>query len=153
MTQTSTFDKEAFLATHIEGEMETKFTPYPEDEYEGFIEDVVVDSINDSPVLQLTINLTDQKAKDFMKRDKATLQDTVFLDFTENGHLALGKNQNVRLGAYREAAGQNTSKAWSPSLLRGAGPMLFKLTHRYNKTTGEGPYSKVSRVVKLVGKR
>lgn len=153
MPPTSTFDKEAFLATHIEGEMETKFTPYPEDEYEGFVDDLAVDEIKGSPVLQLMIAFTDQKAKDFMQRDKPTLRDTVFLDFEEDGRLAMGKNQNIKLGQYRDAAGQNTSKAWSPSLLRGAGPMLFKVTHRYNKETGEGPYAQVSRVVKLVGKR
>ncbi len=148
----STFDKEAFLATHVEGAMETSFTPYPEDEYEGFIDEVAVDSINDQPVLQLVLALIDQKAKDFMGRDKPTLRDTIFLDFEEDGRLAMGKNSNIKLGSYRDAAGQNSGKPWRPDMLRGAGPMLFKVTHRYNKTTGEGPYAQVSRVVKLTRK-
>lgn len=140
------FDKEAFLATSIEGELETSYTPLPDDDYEGFIDDIEVGEINDDPVLFLTIALTDQKAVEFMEREKPTIRETVFLDINENGGLEMGKNKNVKLGQYRAAAGQNTGKPWAPGQLRGAGPLLLKIVRKPDKDDPEKVYNRIVKV-------
>jgi hypothetical protein len=143
----TSFDKDTFLATHVEGAMESKFTPYPVGDYRAFIDDVTPGQIGDAMVLYVTYVLIDEKAKAFMGRDRPTLRDTIFLDFEEDGRLAMGINKNIALGALREAVGQNGSGPWAPGMLRGAGPVLLKVNQVMNKK-GQGPFSNVERVTK-----
>lgn len=142
----SSFDKETFLATHVEGAMEVKFTPLPVGDYQAYIDDIDAGEIGDSPVLYVSYAIIDETAKAFMKMDKPLVRDTVFLDFEPDGRLSLGVNKNVKLGAIRDATGQNKSGPWNPNMLRGAGPVMLKLGHRFNKKTGEGPYANVERI-------
>ena len=82
--------------------------------------------------------------------DRPMVRQDIWLDLDESGRIAQGKNKNVRLGRVRSAVGQNTDgQPWSPSQLRGAGPVLIMVGHRYNKETGEGPYSDVKRITKV----
>ena len=82
--------------------------------------------------------------------------DRLFLDYDlgdwAKGKLTLltGPNRNIRLGMYRDAAGQNDpKKPWAPMMLKSAGPFgAVKVSHRFNKKTGEGPYGNIDRVVK-----
>lgn len=142
----SSFDKESFLSQSVEAPMETKYTPLEEGDYTGFVEDVEADSWDDKPILIVTYNITDEKAKEQLERDKVTLTDRIFIEVEEDGSIATGPNKNVKLGQLRDAVAQNDAGAWSPSMLRSAGPVRIKLTHRFNKTTGEGPYPNVARV-------
>lgn len=146
----STFDADTFLSTNIEGQMETKFTPLPEKDYNAFIDDIgaaeMGKGVEKRKVLIVTFAITDEDAKQFMQLDKPTVKHNVFLDFEENGSLSFGKNKNINLGQIRDAVGQNTGAPWSFGNLRGAGPVVIKLTHRFNKETGEGPYANVARV-------
>lgn len=138
------FDKEAFLATAVEAQMETKFTPPPEGDYRAFIKDIDTAEIKNQPVLVIIYQFTDDSVKELMGTDEPTVKDNIFLDF-ENGRLAIGKNRNIKLGALREAVGQNTGAPWSATMLRGAGPVMLKIMHRMDKD-GNGPFANVARV-------
>lgn len=147
----SAFDKEAFMHTETEAAMETKFTPVPEGEYNAYIEDVEADTIKtddgNKPVLQINYTITDEPLKELMDMERVIVRQTVWLDFEEDGTLAFGQNKNVRLGLIRDAVGQNEDGAsWSPAMLKGGGPVVIKVGHRYNKVTDEGPYPTVQRI-------
>lgn len=147
----SAFDPNVFLNQEVSGANETKFTPIPEGEYQGYIDDVGLDSYQDQPVLVLTYALLDNDGKlgKLLNSDKPTVQDRIFLDMNDDGSIAFGPNKNIRLGKVREAVSQNDpKKKWNFNMLRGAGPVLLKVSHTFHKTTGEGPYSRIDRVVK-----
>lgn len=146
------FDKETFLSTHIEAPMETKFTPLPEDDYRAVIDDIdfveMGQGENKSNVLVVVFAVLDAKAREFMKMDKPTVKHNIFLDFESDGRLSFGTNKNIGLGMLRDALGQNTGAPWNFNMLRGAGPVLLKINHRWNKQTGEGPFSNVKLIAK-----
>lgn len=149
----SVFDKDTFLNTSVTGQSEVDYTPIPEGEYKAYIDTVGMDKYNDAergevPVLILTYALIEvEHLKEELGLAKPQVQDRLFLD-VENGALAFGPNKNVKLGQVREAVSQNDAKkAWNMNLLRGAGPVLLKVTHRYNKA-GDGPFSNVARIAK-----
>jgi hypothetical protein len=49
-----------------------------------------------------------------------SVSQSLMLDMTESGALAVGTNKNVNLGRLREALGQNVSgRPWSPNMLQG----------------------------------
>ena len=147
------FDKDTFLSSETTDALETTFTPVDEGDYNAFIDDVEVDVINtsngQSPILRAIFAITDDEVKEKLGLDKPTVRLDAFLELNEEGGLALGKNKNVKLGRLRDSVDQNEAgEAWSPSMLRGAGPVTIKVGHRYNKETGEGPYAFVSKVTK-----
>lgn len=144
----SGFDFDVFFGQEITGAHETKFTPVPEGEYTGFIDEIAGAEFGDSKVLQVTYMLTDERLKEELKMDKVTVRDTVFLEFESDGRLAFGKNKNIKLGKLREAAGQNTPGAWNFRMLTGAGPFKLKISHRFDKKTGDGPFANVDRIVR-----
>lgn len=140
------FDADTFMHTEVEGQLETKLTPPPEDEYNAYVEDVEATELGGSPALAITYNVTDEAVKELLGMEKVTVRDNLFLDLDEQGRLEFGPNKNVKLGALREAVNQNDGSRWAPSMLVGQGPVRIKVTHRFNKTTGEGPYANVARV-------
>lgn len=146
----SVFDKDTFLATEVKGANEVKYTPIPIGDYTNcYIDDLDTDTYNDEPILIVTWAIPDEKLKAALGLEKPTVQDRIFLDVNKDGSIAFGPNKNVRLGRIREAVGQNDpKKAWNFNMLRGAGPAMLKVSHRFNKTTGEGPYANIDRVVK-----
>lgn len=147
----SVFDKDTFLSTEVKGANEVKYTPIPIGEYQGFIDDLDTESYEDTPILVITYALLDNdgKLKETLGLEKPTVQDRIFLDTNKDGSIAFGPNKNVRLGRTREAVGQNDpKKAWNFNMLRGGGPVMLKVSHRFNKQTGEGPYANIDRVVK-----
>lgn len=144
----SAFDPDVFLAGEISGSNEVNYTPVPIAEYQAFIGDVGMDSYNDQPILVVTYDLLDDALKAQLGMEKVTVQDRLFLDMDDNGQIAFGPNKNVKLGRTREAVGQNDpKKKWSPNMLRGAGPVVIKVDHHFNKQ-GEGPFAKITRVAK-----
>lgn len=147
----SSFDPNVFLSQELSGANETKFTPIPEGEYKGYIDDLGMDEYEGQPILIVTYALMDNDGKlgQLLNSDKPTVQDRLFLDMDAAGNIAFGPNKNIKLGALREAVGQNDpKKKWNFNMLRGAGPVLMKISHTYKKSTGEGPYSRIDRVVK-----
>ena len=151
-TSTSAFDPDTFMQTEVEGKMETDMTPVPEGDYEAYIDDVtgaVVNTANgQQPVMHLTYVINDDVLLTEMGVNQLQVRQTLWLDFEADGvSLSFAKNKNLNLGRVREAVGQNTEgEPWAPAMLRGAGPLLIKVTHRYNAETGEGPYANVKRV-------
>lgn len=152
------FDKDAFLSTSSTGAMETKFTPVPVNEYKNvcFINDVTVDTFKDKttgeerPQLILKVVFNDDKLKKELGMDEVFVNDRVFVDVDpKTGAFLFGPNKNVKLGQYRSAAKQNDpKKPWSPIMLKGAGPLAaVKVSHRFDKQTGEGPFAQIDRVV------
>lgn len=151
MPGASSFDPNVFLNQEVAGANETKFTPVPEGEYKAYIDDLGMDEFEGQPILVVTYAILDQddKLKKLLGLEKPTVVDRVFLDTNDDGSIAFGPNKNIRLGAMREAVGQNDpKKKWNFNMLRGMGPVLLKIAHRFHKVTGEGPFANVNRVVK-----
>jgi hypothetical protein len=71
-----------------------------------------------------------------------------FLDLTESGGLATGRNRNTDLGALRAALGQE-SAPWNFSMLDGAGPVRIRVVHE----TNEDNPNKKRAVVRAVSKQ
>lgn len=148
-TQTSTFDPDVFLSQEITGASETKFTPPPEGEYTAFIDDLAMGDYEGQPILQVIYAIVDDTGKlaTLMNIDKPTVRDSLFLDVDEAGRVLFGPNKNVKLGKLREAANQNDPKLkWNFNMLRGVGPLKVMVAHSWKN--GEGPYAKVTRVVR-----
>lgn len=160
----SVFDADAFLTQSMTSAMDTKFTPIPEGEYKkiAYINDVKLivikdDEGQDAPQLHLEIAFNDEDLKKKLGFTEApTITDRLFLDYDKEAFKAgklvflTGANKNIKLGMYREAAGQNDpKKPWAPMMLKGMGPLgAVKVSHRFNKKTGEGPYGNIDRVAK-----
>lgn len=150
----SVFDKDTFLNQQTTGASETKYTPVPENEYAAYVdEELGLESYKDPergevPILVVGYVIMDEKLKEDLGLSKIVVQDRVFLDMEKDGALAFGPNKNVRLGKIREAVNQNDAKkAWNFNMLRGAGPVLIKVTHRFAKN-GDGPFANVDRIAR-----
>ncbi len=114
------FNAEQFMQTEIEQVGETEYTPIPEDEYQAVIKGIEGDSTpKGKAFLKVIWIIDDQGVKDLLDNDEPTARQTIWLDMTEAGTLEFGKNKNIGLSRLREALGQNTGKAWSPSMLLG----------------------------------
>lgn len=145
----SVFDKDTFLNQEFKGANEVKYTPVPIGEYDGYIDELDTDQYEETPILIVTYALTNEDLKKTLGLDKPTVQDRMFLDVEKDGSLAFGPNKNVRLGRVREAVGLNDpKKPFNFNMLRGQGPVKLKVSHRYNKQTGEGPFAQIDRVAK-----
>ena len=75
----------------------------------------------------------------------------MILDIGGDGGLDFGPNKNVNLGKVRDAVGQNAAGAWGPVQLRGAGPVMVKVTHNtFKRKDGtEGKRAEVTRVARI----
>ena len=148
----STFDLDTFMSTTVEGANETKYTPIPEADYTAFIEDCAprqVETKNgDATVLDVTYKLVNvEQLQQDMGMEELSVRDSIFLDVEPSGAIAFGKNKNVRLGRLREAVKQNDpKKAWSPMMLKGAGPVLIKVTQKPDTNDPTIVYNRVSKV-------
>ena len=153
-TRPSVFDPETFMHQEVSESTDATYTSVDEGEYDAFIDNVEADTVDGDegpvPVLEVTYALTSDEVKETLGLDKPTVRQTIWLDLDpQTGGLAFGTNKNVRLGRIREAVDQNQDGSpWSPSMLIGAGPVLLKIGHRFNKKTGEGPYADVQKVTK-----
>ena len=150
----SVFDPDTFMHQEIESSNETIFTPIAEGDYTVMVDGLDAKSIVTknglATVLKVTLLLIDEEVLATIDMDKPTVPLDLFLDLDESGSLAMGNNKNVQLGRLREAVGQNIEGTpWAPSQLLGAGPLMAKVGHRWNKETGEGPYAEVKKVTAL----
>jgi hypothetical protein len=126
--------------------METTYTPVPEGEYLGAIDDIKIRKAKDSVICDVTWLIMDDELKSKMNMDRITVRQSVFLDVEANGALQLGPNKNVDLGRLRQALGQNGSGPWSFSMLKGAGPVKLQIYIDPDKTDPEKKYNKVKRI-------
>lgn len=117
------FDEDAFMSSTSEGEMSTEMIPVPVGEYQAIVKKVATRSGSsekgDWAVLDVTWSIDDAGVTEATGMDSPSVRQSIFLDVSESGGLDLGKGKNVGLGRLREALGQNTGAAWSPSMLEG----------------------------------
>ncbi len=163
----SPFDPNTFMQQTVDAPMETEFQLCPIGEYRAMIDDFDDKAFEQfdftykqgpragEPGSMTRFNLpwiiNDDAVKASMGRDKVVVSQNLILD-VKDGLLEWGKDKNVNLGRVRQAVGQNTPGAWSPSQLRGAGPAIVKVDHTtYTRKDGtEGKRAEVVRVTKLV---
>lgn len=146
----SVFDPEAFLNSTTDQPSETQYTPIPDGDYRGLIDDVKLRQAKDSVILDLMWHLLEvpQEVLTALGRDKALVRQTLFLDI-ENGVLATGANRNVQLGKVRDAVGQNVSgQIWSPRMLKGAGPCVLRIVVKPRKDDASIMENQITRVAK-----
>lgn len=156
------FDPKQFLAETVSAPMSTSITPPPEGEWTMMVSTKVpvlewfgeakwkkdgVDVV--MPTAKIPFEITDQRAKDIAGRENLVVYYDMFLDLTTEGRLSTEKEKNVRLGALREALGQNTDPTWTWQKLYGAGPFVGKVNHTKDKNRPDDTFAKVGRVTKI----
>ena len=144
----SVFDPDLFMSAQMEGEMETDYTPIPVDDYLA-------------QITKIDLRPTDKNGKSYYPMDvlwkieapsndlvhEQLVKQTIFLDISETGGLAIGKNKNVALGKLRKALGQNGPQAWAPNMLMGQAATI-KVKQRIGTGVYEGrTFSEVEAVV------
>jgi len=144
--ENDTFDADVFMSAEVTAPMETTFTPVPEGEYSGCIDDVKIRKAKDSVICDVTWLLMDEALKAQMSMDRVTVRQSVFLDVEANGALQLGPNKNVQLGRLRAALNQNGSGPWSFSQLKGAGPVKLTIGIRPDQHDPEKKYNDVKKI-------
>lgn len=151
----SSFDPNTFLDATIDTPFETQRTTIPpKDSYLAVIDTLAtrildIKSQGTRVVLDITWEIMDDEVKSQLNLTKATVRQTVWLDFDERGQLARGINQNIQLGQIRDAVGQNTGGAWAPRMLKGAGPARLKISERPDEKNPTIKYNDVDRVTRL----
>lgn len=153
----TTFDPNAFLEQQQQAALEDKYSPVPEDVYNGMI---VNNPDNENQQIRCR-EIVPQKGKragetiyvlDVPIRidapgneeaDGKVVRYSAFLDINEAGALETGPNRNVQLGALRTAVGQNSAdQPWKPMDLEGQ-MLQVKVEHdqdgRYANVTEVAP--------------
>jgi hypothetical protein len=105
---------------------ETEFKAVPEGEYQAVVKKVecnawqAKDGSRSGLKLDLTWTIDDESVRQATGMAEPSVSQSLMLDMTESGALAVGTNKNVNLGRLREALGQNVSgRPWSPNMLQG----------------------------------
>lgn len=127
----SAFDLDSFMSQPADAGS-TSISPIPEGEYLAIIDDVkprvVNTKLGESVALDVFFIIQDEALKAKLGRETLTVKGGFFLDMN-GGKMDMGKDKNVRLNRLREAVGQNSS-GWTPSKLKGAGPLKIKVSQR-----------------------
>lgn len=146
------FDPEQFLNTKVTEPSATRYLNPPDGaEGVGVISKVAAREVtsrngDELTFLEVYIETDDPAITEKVKRPSWTGRYSIPLDLTEEGNLALGNGVNVKLGLLREAVGQNTKKAWSPSMLVGQA-VRFKVGLRYGEDGQE--YADITKVTSV----
>jgi len=146
----STFDPESFMQQEMTGQMETRYTPVPANDYTSTIDDVVVrETADGTKILDVTHLIHDSQLAEDMGMEKLFVRQGIFLDIEPGGNIAIGPNKNVKLGRLREAVGQNTPSTWSFGLLKGAGPLRISVSIKPDKEDPSIQYNRVDKTLPL----
>ena len=134
---TTTFNADAFMATEVEQELETEFTPIPEKDYPALVKEIKPSvTPNGSPKMDVFWIIDDQEVRTLLGHDEPMAKQNIWLDFhPTTGALEFGKNKNIGLGRLRDALGQNTGKPWKPSDLLGQ-VATVSIKHRLGEEGG-----------------
>lgn len=158
------FNPQAFLNQTVHAPMATQITPCPEGEWQAIIstkipveewfgeaewKDKNSGQMKSQPTCKVPVEIVDSRAKELMNRENIVVSYDMFLDVDSNGHLDTGEDKNVRLGALRDALGQNEDSSWVFSKLYGAGPFVAKVVHTKDEKRDGQTFAKISRVAKL----
>lgn len=163
----SDFDPDDFLQQTVDKPLEVEFTLVPPGEYMATIDDFDKDAMEQVDFtykkgpragtagtmykLTLPFVIDDESVKKEMGRDKVTVSKQLILDLDENNKLAEGRNKNVELGRIRDAVGQNDGSPWTIAHLRGAGPVVVRVSHvEFERRDGShGKRTEIDRVAKV----
>lgn len=155
-----TFDPATFMQQTVDAPMATQIKQPPEGEYLAVIDDfdekafrtVSVKKADsprfgqDIPIFRCPFVLqSDEKLAD-IGRDKVVVGKDYWLDIDGNGRLVVDEQSNIDLGRLRKALGQNTTGAWSPNNLKGAGPVRVIVKHRSDPNDPERKFVEVTAV-------
>lgn len=161
------FDPETFMNQVIDQPLETEFQSVDPGEYVATIDDFTSEAFEQihfeykkgaragtpgvMTKLTLPFVIQDDAVKQTLGLDKVVVNKQIILDVQDNGDLDWGTNKNLDLGRIRAAVGQNDPGPWSISNLRGAGPVMVKITRvafeRKDKSRGER--TEIERVVRM----
>lgn len=132
------FDLDTFMNSVTNEAGSTVLEPVPAGEFPAIIEDLKPRTTRTGRlVLDVIWNVEDPELKQKLNREKITVRQSLFIDTTSAGGIDFGKGKNVQLNRVREALGQNAGgQAWSPMMLRGAGPARITVTQRVDDETG-----------------
>jgi hypothetical protein len=162
------FDASEFMQTQMDKPLETEYTLVPIGEYMMTIDDFTKDAFEvidftykQGPLagtpgsmtkVTLPFIVQDDRVKRELQRDKVTVSKQLILEFEDDGKtIASGPNKNIELGRIRAAVGQDKGP-WSFAMLRGAGPLMGKVTHvEYQRKDGtKGKRAEIERVTRIV---
>lgn len=162
-----TFDPDTFMQQNVDAPLSTEYELCPQGEYPAMIGDFTRDAFRSHDfeykkgpnagqpgtmtVFSCPFVINDDSVRQALERDTVTVFQDVVLDIGDDGGLDFGKGKNVPLGRIREAVGQNGNGPWQVASLRGAGPVMVKVSHdTFKRKDGtEGTKAIVSRVVAL----
>jgi hypothetical protein len=126
----SVFNPETFLNTSFDESFSTARVPVPEGEYVAVIKEIKPRAAKDKAVLDVIYGIDDPEVAAVTGFDSPQVRQSIFLDLTPTGGLAIGEGKNIHLGKLREACGQNQKgKAWQPGMLVGQ-VVKVKVAHR-----------------------
>ena len=126
----SVFNPDTFLNTEFTEDFSTARIPVPEGEYTAVIKEIKPRAAKDKAVLDVIYSIDDPEVAAITGFDSPQVRQSIFLDLTESGSLAMGAGKNIHLGKLREACGQNQKgKAWQPGMLVGQ-VVKVKVVHR-----------------------
>ncbi len=162
------FNADDFMTSTIDQPLETEVQMVPEGEYDAMIGDFTSEALTQidfeykrgekagqpGTMLKFDCPFTisnDQRVKEQLGRDSATVFAQLIIDRTDDGRLDFGPNKNVKLGQIRAAVDQNNPGAWSVGQLRNAGPLRINVDHiKFKRKDGtEGVRAEVTRFVKI----
>lgn len=158
------FDPATFLNQSVAGPMSTSVPQCPEGEFRMVIasdddiskwfrevkfNDKQTGAERSVPVARIPFLVQDDNVKKQLAREKVIVPMDIWLDVTSDGKLDTSEGKNVKLGALREALGQNTDADWNFAKLRGAGPVLGRVGQRADKNNPETKYSEVTKVTAI----
>jgi hypothetical protein len=154
----TTFDADAFMNTQLDEAMATQLSSVPEGEYVAMVGDfdssafkTITTKNGPRAVLEIPFPIQDEALKVKLGREQVTHRETYWLDFIPGtGQLDSGPDKNVRLGQLRNALGQNVKGIpWSPSMLKGMGPLRIVIKTTSDKTDPEKKYTNITKYAKI----
>jgi len=160
------FDADKFLSSNTVGPMSTQITPCPEGTFTAVVsgdgdikdwfrevewKDKKTGEPRSAQAVRIPFLITDDGVRAKLSRDTVIVPYDIFLDLiygkTSNDPdtLDTGEGKNVKLGQLRAALGQNNPN-WNFSQLRGAGPVMVKVSQRSDSRDPQVKYAQVERV-------
>ena len=122
----SLFDPESFLDTTINTQFATNIPPIPEGEHLCLVtalDPKVItgkSSGEDFFILEVECTVDTEEAREATGMKEPKARKSLFMDIDDDGCLKDGETDNVDLGKFREALGQNNeNEDWKPSDMLG----------------------------------
>lgn len=139
------FNPEDFLYQETEQELDTKFIPVPQGDYEAQAVSVTAKGGETDKTesgrwtsLQISWEVNDPTVKEVTTRDTNRVTQNVFLDLTPDGKLDQGPQRNITLGQIYKACGLPV-KGSSPKQIEGqVAKIRVKHSAIPNSDDGEG---------------